>query len=63
VIEGHIVRPDTRPIEDPAEISKIMLAKQGASTHVRPAIRNVIRGSSSTAIPPAFSWNQIPSSD
>ncbi|WP_210248139.1 hypothetical protein, partial [Methylobacterium symbioticum] len=33
VIEGHIVRPDTRPIEDPAEISKIMLAKQGASTH------------------------------
>jgi hypothetical protein len=33
VIEGHIMRPDTRPIEDPAETSKIMLAKQGASTH------------------------------
>ena len=32
-MEGHIQRPDTRPIEDPAERSKIMLAKQGASTH------------------------------
>lgn len=33
VMEGHVQRPDTRPIEDPAEITKIMLAKQGASTH------------------------------
>lgn len=33
VIEGHNLRPDTRPIEDPAEKSKIKLAKQGASTH------------------------------
>ena len=31
--EGHIKRPDTRPIEDPAEPPKITLAKQGASTH------------------------------
>ncbi|MEO0820162.1 MAG: hypothetical protein AAF074_07010, partial [Pseudomonadota bacterium] len=31
---GHNQRPDTRPIEDPAERPKIMLAKQGASTHV-----------------------------
>lgn len=34
VIKGHAQRPDTRPIEDPAERSKIMLAKQGESTHV-----------------------------
>jgi hypothetical protein len=27
--EGHVERPDTRPLEDPADISKIMLAKQG----------------------------------
>lgn len=33
VIEGHAQRPDTRPIEDLAKRSKIMLAKQGASTH------------------------------
>ena len=32
-MEGHAQRPDTRPIEDPADKSKIMLAKQGASTH------------------------------
>ena len=32
--EGHIKRPDTRPIEDPAEPPKITLAKQGAPTHV-----------------------------
>ena len=31
--EGHAQRPDTRPIEDPADKSKILLAKQGASTH------------------------------
>ena len=33
-MEGHAQRPDTRPIEDPAETPTIMLAKQGASTHV-----------------------------
>ncbi|RBI66810.1 hypothetical protein DQW77_17895, partial [Roseovarius sp. TE539] len=33
VMEGHDQRPDTRPIEDPAEKSQITLAKQGASTH------------------------------
>ncbi|MBG6178811.1 methylmalonyl-CoA mutase cobalamin-binding subunit [Labrenzia sp. EL_208] len=27
------MRPDTRPIEDPAERPKILLAKLGASTH------------------------------
>jgi type II secretory pathway component GspD/PulD (secretin) len=32
-MEGHAQRPDTRPIEDPAEKPKISLAKQGASTH------------------------------
>ena len=31
--EGHAQRPNTRPIEDPADKSKIPLAKQGASTH------------------------------
>ncbi len=31
VMEGHVRRPDTRPIEDPAKTSKITLAKQGAS--------------------------------
>ena len=31
--EGHAQRPDTRPIEDPADKSKIPLAKPGASTH------------------------------
>jgi hypothetical protein len=35
VIEGHTQGPDTRPIEDPAEKSKIVLAKQGASAQVR----------------------------
>ena len=33
VIEGHAQRPDTRPIEDLADEPKILLAKQGASTH------------------------------
>jgi hypothetical protein len=33
-MEGHAQRPDTRPIEDPADKPKILLAKQGASTHV-----------------------------
>jgi len=28
-MEGHTQRPDTRPIEDPAERPKISLAKQG----------------------------------
>ncbi len=32
-MEGHAQRPDTRPIEDPADDPKILLAKQGASTH------------------------------
>lgn len=32
-MEGHGQRPGTRPIEDPADKPKIMLAKQGASTH------------------------------
>ncbi|MCB1993972.1 MAG: hypothetical protein KDG49_21180 [Geminicoccaceae bacterium] len=32
-MQGHAQRPDTRPIEDPAETSKITLAKPGASTH------------------------------
>jgi hypothetical protein len=32
-MEGHDQMPDTRPIEDPAEKSKIMLARQGASAH------------------------------
>lgn len=41
VIEGHAQRPDTRPIENPAETSKITLAKQAAS-HVW--IRPVWRG-------------------
>ncbi|GGF81188.1 hypothetical protein GCM10011402_37290 [Paracoccus acridae] len=36
---GHIQRPDTRPIEDPAERPEISPAKQGASTHVPPAQR------------------------
>ena len=33
VIKGHAQRPDTRPIEDPADKPKITLAKPGASTH------------------------------
>jgi hypothetical protein len=32
-MEGHAQRPDTRPIEDPAENRRSSLAKQGASTH------------------------------
>ena len=35
-IKGHAQRPDTRPIEDPAEKPKITLAKKGASTHAPP---------------------------
>jgi hypothetical protein len=41
VMEHHDQRPDTRPIEDTAEKSQIMLAKQGASTH---AYTNLCRG-------------------
>ena len=33
--QGHIERPDTRPIERPPEPPKITLDKQGASTHGR----------------------------
>lgn len=31
--QGHIEKPGTRPIEDLAERTKILLAKKGASTH------------------------------
>ncbi len=42
-MEGHAQRPDTRPIEDPADDPKILLAKQGASTHVRSKTPPTIR--------------------
>ena len=35
VIQGHAQRPDTRPIEDPAETSNTTLAKPRASTNAR----------------------------
>lgn len=43
------MRPDTRPIEDPAERPKILLAKLGASTHVM-AYKMPLGGASTASV-------------
>ena len=57
VIEGHAQRPDTRPIEDPAERPKIMLAKKGASTHVM-AYEMPLVGASTASVQIASGWSR-----